>query len=367
MPTDMKLIVQIPCHDEAEGLPTTLAAIPRRIDGIDRVEVLVIDDGSSDDTARVALRHGADAVLRFRRRQGLARAFKAGIDAALRAGADIVVNTDGDNQYDGADIPRLVEPILDGRADVVIGDRDPGALRHFSPLKRWLQRLGSWTMRRLSGTGVSDSTSGFRAYGREAALRINVISDFTYTLETLIQAGKRRLQVLDVPVRARPTARASRLAPTMAHYLANAGSAMARAYTMYQPLKVFFFIGSVFMLGGVGIGGRFLYLWWNSQGSGNVQSLILAAILSIVGFQTFSLGLLADLLAANRKLAEETLYRLRRQDAAEASARSLRDLPDLWRAAELAGEGVPGRSASGEVGSASGSGAGESSDRTLGA
>lgn len=325
----MKLIVQIPCHNEAAGLPATLAAIPRQIDGIDSVEILVIDDGSTDATGDTALEHGADAVLRFRRRQGLARGFKAGIDAALRAGADIVVNTDGDNQYDGADIPHLVQPILDGRADIVIGDRDPGALRHFSVLKRWLQRLGSWTMRRLSGTDVADSTSGFRAYSREAALRINVISDFTYTLETLIQAGKRRLQLVDIPIKAHHTPRTSRLAPTMAHYLANAGSAMARAYTMYEPLRVFFVLGALFMLGGLALGMRFLYFWLNNQGTGNVQSLILAAILSVVGFQTLSLGLLADLLAANRKLAEETLYRLRRQDSSDADNVSLADLPEL--------------------------------------
>jgi glycosyltransferase involved in cell wall biosynthesis len=325
----MKLVVQIPCHNEAVNLPSTLADIPRRIEGISEVEILVIDDGSEDNTTEVALTHGADAVLRFRRRQGLARVFKAGIDAALRAGADIIVNTDGDNQYDGAEIPRLVQPLLDGYADMAVGDRNPGALQHFSLLKRWLQRFGSWTMRRLSGTEVADSTSGFRAYSREAALRINVISDFTYTLETLIQAGKRRLRIADVPIRARHTPRRSRLAPTMAHYLGNAGGAMARAYAMYQPMKVFFVIGGLFLAAGFGIGLRFLWLWMGGRGLGNVQSLILAAILSIVGFQTLSLGLLADLLGANRKLMEEVLYRVRRNDTEAGRRPALRELPEM--------------------------------------
>lgn len=325
----MKLVVQIPCHNEAENLPATLSDIPRRIVGIDVVEILVIDDGSEDETARVALAHGADAVLRFRRRQGLARVFKAGLDAALQAGADIIVNTDGDNQYDGREIPRLVKPLIDGDADMAVGDRNPGALQHFSLLKRLLQRFGSWTMRRLSGTEVADSTSGFRAYTREAALRINVINDFTYTLETLIQAGKRRLRIADVPIAARHTPRRSRLAPTMAHYLGNAGSAMARAYAMYQPMKVFFVIGGLFLLAGVGIGVRFLVLWLEGRGFGNVQSLILAAILSIIGFQTLSLGLLADLLGANRKILEELLYRVRRRDATDRSRPSVRELPGM--------------------------------------
>ena len=324
----MKLVVQIPCHNEADGLPATLAAIPRRIPGVDVVEILVIDDGSTDGTREVALAHGADAVIRHRRRQGLARAFKAGIDGALRAGADVIVNTDGDNQYDGSEIPKLVEPILRGEADMVVGDRDPGALAHFSLLKRMLQRLGSWSMRRLSGTTVADSTSGFRAYGREAALRINVISDFTYTLETLIQAGVRRLKIVDVPISARHTPRVSRLAPTTAHYLANAGSAMARAYAMYQPLKLFIVAGLAFLTAAAALGLRFLWFWLNNQGTGNVQSLILAAILSIVGFQTISLGLLADLMAANRKLMEEVLYRVRRHDVHDERCGSVRDLPE---------------------------------------
>jgi glycosyltransferase involved in cell wall biosynthesis len=331
----MKLIVQIPCYNEAEHLPATLAAIPRSIAGIERVEILVLDDGSDDGTAAVALAHGADAVLRLPGRQGLARVFKAGIDACVRAGADIIVNTDGDNQYDGAEIPKLVAPILNGEAEMVIGDRDPGTLRHFSFAKRLLQRLGSWLMRHLSGTTVADSTSGFRAYSRDAALRLNVVGNFTYTLETLIQAGNRRVRIVDVPIQARHTPRKSRLAPTTLHYLKNAGATMARSYAMYEPMKVFFYVAAVFLLGATAIGARFLFLYFGpTAGQGNVQSLILAAILAIVGFQLLSLGLVADLMAANRKLLEEQLYRLRRRDATDA-VDGVAALPDAQTRAEV--------------------------------
>ena len=324
----MKLIVQIPCFNEAQHLPDTLAEIPRQVPGVNCVEILVVDDGSDDDTTAVALAHGADAVLRFTGRQGLARVFKAGIDAAIRAGADVIVNTDGDNQYDGAEIAKLVAPILAGDADMVVGDRDPGTLRHFSMAKRLLQRLGSSLMRRLSGTTVADSTSGFRAYSREAALRLNVVNDFTYTLETLIQAGNRRLRIVDVPIRARHTERKSRLAPTTFHYLKNAGGTMARAYAMYEPMKVFFYAAAAFLLSAAAIGIRFLVFYFGpTAGAGNVQSLILAAILSIVGFQLLSLGLVADLMAANRKLLEEQLYRERRRDSRELGVDGVALLP----------------------------------------
>jgi glycosyltransferase involved in cell wall biosynthesis len=328
MKEQMKLIVQIPCHNEGEHLPATLAAIPRDIEGVTAMEVLVIDDGSTDRTSEIARQHGVDHIIRFARRRGLAQGFRTGIDTCLRRGADIIVNTDGDNQYAGADISKLVAPILAGQADIVIGDRDPGALKHFSWAKRKLQRLGSWFMRRLSGTRVADATSGFRAYSREAATRLNVVTDFTYTLETLIQAGKLRLAVVDVPVRTHPTERTSRLAPTMFHYLAQAGTAMARAYTLYEPLRIFSILGLLLSLGGVALGARFLYFFWFVDGGrGHVQSLILAAILAIVGFQVLCLAVLADLLAGNRKLVEEALYQLRRLErSAEAKAPATRDM-----------------------------------------
>ena len=312
----MKLIVQIPCHNEADELPTTLAAIPRRIDGIDSVEVLVVDDGSTDATAEVARRECADHVIGFVARRGLARAFKAGLNESLRLGADIIVNTDGDNQYEGADIPKLVAPILGGKADIVIGDRDAGSLPHFSFVKRRLQRIGSWAMRRLSGTDVADAPSGFRAYSRETAMQINVVTDFTYTLETLIQAGKRGLAVVNVPIRTNETNRPSRLARSTGHYVAYATAAMARAYAMYEPLRIITIVGFLMILGGVALGARFLYFRWfvEGLGDGNVQSLILAAILSIVGFLMLCVAILADLLATNRRLLEETLYRVRKME-----------------------------------------------------
>lgn len=314
-----KLVIQIPCYNEEATLPETLAGLPREVPGVDEVEMLVVDDGSEDRTVAVAREHGADHVHELGTHRGLARAFEAGLRAAVARGADVVVNTDADNQYRSDDIPKLVAPILEGDADIVVGDRDPGSLPHFSWIKQRLQRLGSWMMRRLSGTSVADSTSGFRAYSREAALRLNVVTDFTYTLETLIQAGKRRLEVVDVPVRARDTSRTSRLAPTMGRYLTQASKAMARAYALYEPLRVFTILGAVLMAAGVVLGLRFLYFYlFVDGGTGHVQSLILAAILSIVGFQTLCLGIVADLLAGNRKLSEEVLYRLRRSDVGTA-------------------------------------------------
>ncbi len=310
----MKLIVQIPCHNEAEALGATLAAIPRQIDGIDTVEIVVVDDGSTDETVAIARREGVEHIVGFARQRGLARAFKAGLTESLRQGADIVVNTDGDNQYEGADIPKLVAPILAGEADIVIGDRDTATLAHFSVAKKLFQKLGSWAMRRLSGTTIADAPSGFRAYSREAALRINVVTDFTYTLETLIQAGKRKMAVVDVPIRSHPTPRSSRLARTMGHYVAQAGGAMARTYALYEPLKIFAISGGTMRVIGVALGVRFLYyrFWVGNVATGMSQSLILAAILSIIGFMLLTVAILADLLATNRRLLEETLYRMRK-------------------------------------------------------
>jgi glycosyltransferase involved in cell wall biosynthesis len=253
-------------------------------------------------------------IVRFARRRGLARAFKAGLTESLRQGADVIVSTDGDNQYEGADIPKLVAPILAGRADIVVGDRDTASLEHFSAFKKVFQKLGSWAMRRLSGTDVADAPSGFRAYSRDAALRLNVVTDFTYTLETLIQAGKRRMAVLDVPIRAHATPRSSRLARTTGHYLAQAGGAMARAYALYEPLKIFAVTGGLMILVGMSLGLRFLYyrFYEGAVATGMLQSLILAAILLIVGFLLLCVAVLADLLATNRRLLEEALYRIRK-------------------------------------------------------
>jgi glycosyltransferase involved in cell wall biosynthesis len=310
----MKLIVQIPCHNEAEALAATLAGIPRQIDGVDAVEIVVIDDGSTDDTVAIAGREGVEHIIGFAMRRGLARAFKAGLTESLRQGADVIVNTDGDNQYEGADIPKLVAPILAGEADIVIGDRDTGTLEHFSAAKKLFQKLGSWAMRRLSGTDVADAPSGFRAYSRDAALRINVVTDFTYTLETLIQAGKRGMAVVDVPIRAHATPRSSRLAKTTGHYVAQAGTAMARAYALYEPLKIFAVSGFLALLVGVGLGVRFVYYRFvvGIEDTVMIQSLQLAAILSIVGFLLLGVAILADLLATNRRLLEEALYHIRK-------------------------------------------------------
>jgi glycosyltransferase involved in cell wall biosynthesis len=308
----MKLIVQIPCYNEAQTLPLVLAGLPRAIPGLTEIETLVIDDGSTDGTAEVAVAAGATHIVRHIGNKGLAEAFRTGLDACLRLGADIIVNTDGDNQYPAAEIPRLIAPILAGEADMVIGDRRPATVAHFSPLKRLLQALGSWAVRLTSGTDVPDAPSGFRAYSREAALRLNVISQYTYTVETVIQAGKKRLAVSYVPVAINPPLRPSRLMGSTWTYLKHSGATIVRVYAMYEPLKVFFYIGLGLLAVGLAGVGRFLYFYFTSQAAGHVQSLILSAAFLIVGFQVMLIGLLADLIAANRRLIEETLYRLKR-------------------------------------------------------
>jgi glycosyltransferase involved in cell wall biosynthesis len=308
----MKLVIQIPCLDEEETLPQTLAALPRQVRGIDEIEVIVIDDGSSDATADVALAHGVDEVVRFPKHQGLARAFAAGLDHALQRGADVIVNTDADNQYDARDIEALIQPILSGSVDMVIGDRDPARLAHFSPAKRILQRLGSWAVRQLSDTQIPDATSGFRAFSRDAALKLNVLSDFTYTLETIIQAGKKQIAIAHVPVRARPTIRPSRLFSGASHYIRRSAATLLRMYAFYEPFKFFFLIGSVMMLVASGIGIRFLIHYFTEGGRGHIQSLILAGSLIVTGVVTWLFGVLADLVGRNRQLSEEILLRMRR-------------------------------------------------------
>lgn len=309
-----KLIIQIPCFNEAPHLEATLRDLPRQLPGVDRVEILVVDDGSTDGTAEVARRAGADHILRFSNNRGLARAFMAGIDACLRLGADVIVNTDADSQYLGSDIPRLIQPVLSGVAEMVVGDRDPRNVRHFHPMKRLLQQYGSWVVRQLSGTDIPDATSGFRALSREAALRLNIMSDFTYTLETIIQAGKKRLPVTHIPITSRPVERSSKLFSSVSSYVKQSAATILRIYAVYEPLKVFSYLGGLLLLVGSAVGLRFLYFFVTGHGSGHVQSLMLTVILVIIGFYTVLVGLMADLIGGNRALLEDVLYRLRRME-----------------------------------------------------
>jgi glycosyltransferase involved in cell wall biosynthesis len=315
----MKLIVQIPCFDEENTLPSTVRDIPRQIDGIENVEILIIDDGSTDRTALLAREIGVDHIVRNKRNLGLARAFIIGIDACLRRGADIIVNTDGDNQYAGADIPKLIQPILDGRADIVIGDRQPHRLSHFSPIKRALQRIGSLTVRRLSGLDIPDPVSGFRAYSREAALALNVVSEFSYTIESVVQASSLRFSIASVPVTTNQTTRQSRLFKSIPHFLNRQFNTLFRMYAMYRPLRVFTAIGVVLLIVGVLPILRFLYFYFfTADGTGHIQSLILGGVLVTLGFITFVIALLADLIGWNRKLLEITLEKIRRLELALA-------------------------------------------------
>jgi glycosyltransferase involved in cell wall biosynthesis len=311
-----KLIIQIPCLNEAETLPATVRDLPRSMPGIDVIEYLVVDDGSTDRTVEVAHAAGVDHIVRFTRRKGLAAAFMAGVDACLKLGADFIVNTDGDNQYAASDVPRLLAPILAGEADIVIGDRNIQALEHLSVARKRLQRLGSWVVRQVSSTKVPDTTSGFRAYSREAALRMIIVSDFSYTLESIIQAGKKRMAIAHVPVSTNPRTRKSRLFDSVWTYLKASAATIVRVYAMYEPLKVFSAIGLAIFAGGVAISVRFLYYYLTGTGRGHVQSLLLAAVLVIVGFQVALIGLVADVISNNRKLIEDLLYRVRRIELA---------------------------------------------------
>jgi len=310
----MKLIVQIPCYNEEETLPQTVRDIPRLIEGIDEVEILVIDDGSTDKTIEIAREIGVDHIVKNTCNKGLARTFLVGLDASLRLGADIIVNTDGDNQYKGQDIPKLIAPILKGQADIVIGDRQTDKIPHFSSTKKKLQKFGSFVVRILSKTDVPDAVSGFRAFSREAAMQMNVVSYFSYTIETVIQAGKKDLAVTNVPVGTNPKTRESRLFQSIPKFLEHSLTTMIRTYAMYKPLRVFFYIGCLCIIGGLIPSIRFLFYYFMGQGSGHIQSLILAAILFIIGFQVFMIGLVADVISFNRKLIEETLLRVRRME-----------------------------------------------------
>ena len=312
-----KLIIQIPCLNEAQTLPTTLADLPRSIPGIDVIEVLVVDDGSKDGTADVARAAGVDHIVRLRRNKGLAAAFAAGIDASIKRGADFIVNTDADNQYGGHQIPRLLVPLLTGEADIVIGDRKIAEVQHMSWRKRQLQRLGSWVVRQVSGTSVPDTTSGFRAYTREAALRMTIVSEFSYTLESIIQAGKKRMAIAHVPVETNPRTRESRLFDSAFSYVKKSAATIVRIYAMYEPLKIFSYSGLALFAIGFVIALRFLHLYLTGYTGGGryVQSLILSAVLMIVGFQVVLIGLLADVISANRKLLEDLVYRVRSLEA----------------------------------------------------
>ena len=309
----MKLIIQIPCLNEAETLPATLADLPRAVPGIDCIETLVIDDGSRDNTKDVARAHGVHHIIRFRRHKGLAAAFMAGIDASLKLGADVIVNTDADNQYAGSEIPKLLAPLLDGTADIVIGDRNIRDISHMSWQKKRLQRLGSWVVRQVSNTEVPDTTSGFRGYTREAALRMTIVSDFSYTLESIIQAGKKRMAIAHVEVATNPVTRKSRLFSSLFSYLKQSTATIVRIYAMYEPLKVFSYLGSAVFLVGFVIAVRFLIGYLHSSGyyPGHLQSLVLSAVLMIVGFQVVLIGLVADVISGTRKLLEDLLYRVR--------------------------------------------------------
>ena len=321
----MKLIVQIPAFNEEATIAQTLRDIPKKIDGITSIETLVIDDGSTDNTVDAARKAGATHVVQLRNHRGLSAAFVAGVDAALRLGADIIVNTDADNQYAGADIARLVAPIVRGSAEVVIGDREVSKSPHMSPFKRMLQRIGSRTVGLASGLRVGDVTSGFRAFSREAAMQINVFNPFTYTLETIIQSGNRNLGVQSVTIRTNAPSRPSRLYRGMGTYLRKSIATVFRIYTLYKPLKTFFLIGSLLILIGGAIGLRFLWYFFQGDRGGHVQSLILAAVFLIVGFQTMLIGLVADLISVNRRLSEEVLIRLKKMLPTERVRGSFRD------------------------------------------
>jgi glycosyltransferase involved in cell wall biosynthesis len=314
----LKLIIQIPAFNEEKTIGVTIADLPSRIEGIDQIEILVVDDGSSDATISAAREAGAHHIVRLLNHRGLSTAFTAGIDAALHLGADIIVNTDADHQYQGIDIPLLVRPILDGSAEVVIGDRNVGASPHMSPLKKLLQRLGSRAVGLASGVSVSDATSGLRAFSREAAFQINVFNPFTYTLETIIQAGIRNLEIRSVPIGTNAPTRPSRLYRGIGSYVRKSAVTMFRVYTLYKPLKTFFSIGFLCLAAGGLLGLRFLFLFWSGHGGGHLQSLLLAAVFLIAGFQTILIALVADLISVNRRLSEEILIRMKKLDGERA-------------------------------------------------
>ncbi len=310
----MKLIIQIPCLNEEHTLPITLADLPREIEGVDSIEYLIIDDGSTDRTVEVAKTEGVHHIIRHRHNKGLARSFADGIDSCLNLGADIIVNTDGDNQYCGADIAGLVKPIIEGKADIVVGDRQTDKIAHFSPFKKLLQRFGSHVVRKLSGTPVPDTVSGFRAFSREAAIRLNIVSSFSYTIETIIQAGMKQMTIVSVPVRTNEKTRNSRLFKSTRSFIQAQLTTIVRMYAMFKPLRVFFFIGLLFSFVGLVPIIRFLHFYLQGYGEGHIQSLVLGGALLTIGVFTLLIALLADLIGRNRQLTEEVLERIKRME-----------------------------------------------------
>ncbi|HSD80118.1 MAG TPA: glycosyltransferase family 2 protein [Solirubrobacteraceae bacterium] len=308
----MKLIIQIPCLDEEATLPATLADLPRAVDGFDEVEWLVVDDGSTDRTVEVARAGGVQHIVRLTNNKGLAAAFQAGLDACLKLGADVIVNTDADNQYHGGDIPKLVAPILEGRADMVVGDRETDTVEHFSPLKKRLQKIGSWVVRQASETSVPDTTSGFRAYNREAAIQMAVVSKYTYTLETIIQAGKLLVATDHVPITTNPKTRESRLFPSMSSYVRRNAVAVTRIYAQYEPLRVFMTLALLLFAAALVPWGRFVIAYVGGDGAGHVQSLIFGAVLFNASVVLAALGIIGDLLFAQRIMVQRVFERVRR-------------------------------------------------------
>lgn len=308
----MKLIIQIPCYNEEETLELAYRDLPRHIKGVDEIEYLIINDGSQDNTVQKARELGFHHIVSFKQNKGLAKGFMAGLDACLHLGADIIVNTDADNQYCGADIKKLVKPILEEKADIVIGERPIDQTEHFSWKKKKFQHLGSWVVRVASGTDIPDAPSGFRAYSREAALRLNVVNEYTYTLETIIQAGHNKIAMTSVPIRTNAETRPSRLFSSIWKYMKRSATVITRSFVMYKPLKFFSIVGGILFLLGAVLGIRFLIFMALGDGKGHVQSLILTAILIMMGFQTITIGLLGDTIAANRKILEDVQYRVRK-------------------------------------------------------
>ena len=310
----MKLIIQIPCYNEAETLEIALNDLPKHIDGIDEIEYLIINDGSKDNTVEVARKWGVNYIVNFRRNKGLAHGFMAGIDACLRNGADIIVNTDADNQYVADDIEKIVRPILEEKTDIVIGERPIDQTEHFSPIKKKLQHLGSYVVRKASNSDIPDAPSGFRAFSREAALRLNVTNEYTYTLETIVQAGRNKIAQTSVPIRTNGELRPSRLFNSMMGYVKKSMVTILRAYLMYSPLKTFTIMAIIPTLIGLGIDIRYLVYMCMGEGAGHMQSLILGSTLIMMGFMTFVMGLMADLIAKNRKILEDVQYHVRKVD-----------------------------------------------------